>query len=99
MNEDLKDILIDTQKEYRKSNKIKNRIIIFLICLLFGQAVSFTWTFAWYESQFEVVDTEQTKEGTNVNLNTNGNNANAEYNDNDVQGNQYNGNAVHNEQQ
>lgn len=61
MNEDLKDVLIDTQKEYRKSNKLKNKIIVLLICLLFAQTVSFTLAFVWYESQFEVVETENTK--------------------------------------
>lgn len=32
-----------------------------------------------------------------IEVGTEGENANAEYNDNDVSGNQYNGNAVHNE--
>ena len=45
--------------------------------------------FVWYESQFETITTEQIEVGTD------GDNANAKYND--VEGNQYNDSAVHNE--
>lgn len=74
-------VLLDVQKEYAKSNKIKDKIIMLLIVLMFAEAVVGYSGFVYYESQFE----------------TEGENANAEYNDNDVSGNQYNGNAVHNE--
>lgn len=50
--------------------------------------------FIWYESQFDYVTTEQ--ETQDVDLSTEGDNANAEYNE--VQGNQYNDSATHNEQ-
>ena len=87
-------ILLDVQKEYRKSNKFKDKIIIVLIVLMFLEAVIGYGGFIWYESQFDYVTTEQTTQ--DVDLSTEGENANAEYND--VQGNQYNDNATHNEQ-
>lgn len=48
-----------------------------------------------YESQYDYVTTEQTTETKSVDVGTDGDNANAEYND--VDGNQYNDNATHNE--
>ena len=82
-------VLIDTQKEYSKSNRTKDKIIVLLIILMFLEAVIGYSGFVWYESQFETVTTEQ------IEIGTEGDNANAEYND--VEGNQYNDNAVHNE--
>ena len=87
-------VLIDTQKEYSKSNRTKDKIIMLLIILMFLEAVIGYSGFVWYESQFDYVTTEQTTQ--DVDLSTEGDNANAEYND--VQGNQYNDNATHNEQ-
>ena len=84
-------VLFDVQKEYAKSNKIKDKIIMLLIVLMFAEAVVGYSGFVYYESQFETTTTEKIEVGTE------GENANAEYNDNDVSGNQYNGNAVHNE--
>lgn len=84
-------VLLDVQKEYAKSNKIKDKIIMLLIVLMFAEAVVGYSGFVYYESQFETTTTEKIEFGTE------GENANAEYNDNDVSGNQYNGNAVHNE--
>lgn len=86
-------VLIDTQKEYSKSNRTKDKIIMLLIILMFLEAVIGYSGFVWYESQFDYVTTEQTKQ--DVDLSTEGDNANAEYND--VQGNQYNDSATHNE--
>lgn len=60
---------------------------------MFAEAVIFYGGFVWYESQFDYVSTDSQE----VNVETSGENANEEYNDNDVQGNQYNDNAVHNE--
>lgn len=91
---ELEMILIDTQKEYSKSNRMKDKIIVLLIVLMFLEAVIGYCGFVWYESQFDYVTTEQTTQ--DVDLSTEGENANAEYND--VQGNQYNDSATHNEQ-
>ena len=49
--------------------------------------------FVWYESQFDYVTTETG--GKDVDVETSGDSSNAEYND--VSGNQYNDNAVHNQ--
>ena len=87
-------VLLDVQKEYSKSNKFKDKIIIVLIVLMFLEAVIGYSGFLWYESQFDYVTTEQTT--SDVDLSTEGDNASAEYND--VQGNQYNDSATHNEQ-
>lgn len=87
-------VLIDTQKEYSKSNRTKDKIIMLLIILMFLEAVIGYSGFVWYESRFDYATTEQTTQ--DVDLSTEGNNANAEYND--VQGNQYNDSATHNEQ-
>lgn len=93
MNE-FEKVLIDSQKEVNKSNRRKDKIIALLIVLMFFEAVIGYCGFVWYESQFDYVTTEQTTQ--DVDLSTEGENANAEYND--VQGNQYNDNATHNEQ-
>ena len=93
MNDELTNIMIETQKQYKKSNKLKDKIIILLTVLMFAEAVIFYGGFVWYESQFDYVSTDSQE----VNVETSGENANAEYNDNDVQGNQCNDNAVHNE--
>lgn len=82
-------VLLDVQKEYARSNKIKDKIIVLLIVLMFAEAVVGYSGFVYYESQFETTTTEKIEVGTEG--------ENAEYNDNDVSGNQYNGNAVHNE--
>ena len=87
-------VLIDTQKEYSKSNRTKDKIIMLLIILMFLEAVIGYSGFVWYESQFDYVTTKQTTQ--DVDLSTEGDNASAEYND--VQGNQYNDSATHNEQ-
>ena len=86
-------VLLDVQKEYSKSNKFKDKIIIVLIVLMFLEAVVGYSGFLWYESQFDYVTTEQTT--SDIDLSTEGDNANAEYNE--VQGNQYNDGATHNE--
>ena len=87
-------VLLDVQKEYSKSNKFKDKIIIVLIVLMFLEAVIGYSGFLWCESQFDYVTTEQTT--SDVDLSTEGDNANAEYSE--VQGNQYNDSATHNEQ-
>lgn len=89
--EEFSEVLLDVQKEYKRSNKLKDIIIIILIVLMFLQSAFNFGCFVWYESQFDYVTTD----GKNVDVETSGDNANAEYND--VNGNQYNDNAVHNQ--
>ena len=93
MSNEFEHVLLDTQKEYSRSNRMKDKIIVVLIVLMFLEAIVGYCGFVWYESQFDYVTTEQTTK--DVDLSTEGNNANAEYND--VQGNQYNDSATHNE--
>lgn len=50
---DIQDLLFDTQKEYTRSNKFKDKIIILLIVLMFLEAVVGYCGFVWYESQFD----------------------------------------------
>ena len=94
MQSEFENLLLDTQKEYRRSNRMKDKIIVVLIVLMFLEAIIGYCGFVWYESQFDYATTEQTTK--DVDLSTEGENANAEYND--VQGNQYNDSATHNEQ-
>lgn len=89
--EEFSEVLLDVQKEYKRSNKLKDIIIIILIVLMFLQSVFSFGCFVWYESQFDYVTTN----GKDVDVETSGDNANAEYND--VSGNRYNDNAVHNQ--
>lgn len=93
MQSEFENILLDTQKEYRRSNRMKDKIIAVLIVLMFLEAIIGYCGFVWYESQFDYVTTEQTTQ--DIDLSTEVDNASAEYND--VQGNQYNDNATHNE--
>lgn len=89
----IQELLLDTQKEYTRSNKFKDKIIVILIVLMFLEAVVGYCGFVYYESQFDYVETYDTTK--DVDIDTKGDNANAEYND--VNGNQYNDDAVHNE--
>lgn len=101
MEEDrsIKELMSDVQSEYLKSNKTKDRIIILLIVLMFLEAAVFFGGFVWYESQFEYVETTTeevtTTETNDTDLNTEGDNASIDYNN--VEGNQYNDSATHNE--
>lgn len=92
---DYEKVLVDTQKEYSHSNRVKDKIIILLIVLMFLEAVIGYSGFVWYESQFDYVTTDETETMKDVSIGTNGDNANAEYNE--VNGNQYNDSAIHNE--
>lgn len=94
MQSEYENLLLDTQKEYSRSNRIKDKIIVVLIVLMFFEAAIGYCGFIWYESQFDYVTTEQTTQ--DVDLGTEGDNASAEYND--VQGSQHNDSATHNEQ-
>lgn len=94
-NDDVEKLLFDTQRIYSESNKIKDKIIIMLIVLMFLEAVAGFAGFVWYESQFETVQTTEETETKDVDLSTSGDSADATYND--VSGDQYNDDAVHNE--
>lgn len=50
MPNEFESLLLDVQKEYRKSNRLKDKIIILLIVLMFLQAVVVYSGFVWYES-------------------------------------------------
>lgn len=93
MPSDFEKVLLDVQKEYRKSNKIKDKIIVILIVFIFLEAVIGFRVFVFYESQFDYVTTETTDSSSDIEINSDGENANASY----VEGNQYNDNAVHSE--
>lgn len=43
-------VLLDVQKEYARSNKIKDKIIVLLIVLMFAEAVVGYSGFVYYES-------------------------------------------------
>lgn len=46
-------VLLDVQKEYARSNKIKDKIIVLLIVLMFVEAVVGYSGFVYYESQLK----------------------------------------------
>lgn len=82
-------LLMDYQRQSRKDKKRLCNIIIILIICMFLEALGGFAIFAWYESQFEYADSnvvteEYSTEGDNANINK-------------IDGNQYNGNATHNE--
>lgn len=83
----LTEILLETQKEYTRSNKMKDKIIILLIVCMLLEALSFVW----YESQFEVA----TGVTTTYEMSTEGDNASIEKND--VSGNLFQDNSVNND--
>ena len=59
--EEFSEVLIDVQKEYKRSNKLKDIIIIILIVLMFLQSAFSFGCFVWYESQFDYVTTGTTQ--------------------------------------
>lgn len=93
MGDEFDRVLLDVQKEYRKSNKFKDKIITLLIVLMFLEAVIGYSGFVWYESQFDYVMTETIDSSSDVDINADGESANASY----VEGGQCNDNAVHSE--
>lgn len=94
-NEEFTKVLMDTQTEYSRSNRAKDKIIALLIVALLVEAISFFGIFCWYEAQFDYVYTTTEDDTKGVDISAEGDNANAEYND--VAGDQYNDNATHNE--
>ena len=93
MENDMKDILLDSLKHQRKETKFWKKLCVILICFLLFLSCFYYAGFVWYESQFEYVDT--TTGTSDIDISTEGDNASAEYND--VEGNQYNENATANQ--
>lgn len=97
MENDLKEIMLDSLKHQRKETKFWKKVsialTIVLVCSILFLSCFYYAGFVWYESQFEYVDMET--DTSDVNVSTEGDNATAEYND--VEGNQYNDNATHNQ--
>lgn len=62
--EEFGEVLLDVQKEYKRSNKLKDIIIIILIVLMFLQSAFSFGCFVWYESQFDYVTTNGKDVGT-----------------------------------
>ena len=89
MENDLKDILLDSLKHQRKETRFWKKMCIVLICFLLFLSCFYYAGFVWYESQYETTETKTIEVGIE------GDNANAEYND--VGGDQYNDNATHSE--
>ena len=93
MDDNMRDVFVDMQKQKNKELKRKDIIIAILIIFLFVEPIVLYAEHLWYESQYEYAET--TLEEQKVEVSTSGDNANAEYND--VNGNQYNDNATHSE--
>lgn len=66
MSDEFGQILLDTQKEYSRSNRIKDKIIIILVVLMFLEAVIGYSGFIWYESQFDYVTTEASESSIDI---------------------------------
>lgn len=58
MQGEFENLLLDTQKEYSRSNRMKDKIIVVLIVLMFLEAIIGYCGFVWYESQFDYVATD-----------------------------------------
>lgn len=93
MDDIMRDVFVNMQKQKNKELKRKDIIIAILVVFLFVEPIVLYAGHLWHESQYEY--TETTTEEQKVEVSTSGDNANAEYND--VDGNQYNDNATHNE--
>lgn len=51
MQSEFENLLLDTQKEYSHSNRIKDKIIIVLIAFMFLEAVIGYCGFVWWKSK------------------------------------------------
>lgn len=96
--DELQKILIDSQREYAQSNRVKDKIVVMLIIIILIESMVIG-AFMIYESSFDIVDTQTTTETVttteDIDVSSEGENASASYNN--VEGNQYNDNATHNE--
>lgn len=84
------ELLLNTQREFTKMCKFKDKIIVLLIVCMCLESLFCYGGFVWYESQF---DYENQAKSKTVEMNVDGEGNDAVYND--VLGNQYNDNAKH----
>lgn len=91
-NSELNKLLVEVVKNQRKS--YKNLILVFIITVISLSIIlcGMLFTFVWYESRYETTSTEEiVREVTTQEVS--GENSSI----NNVEGNQYNDNAIHNE--
>ena len=88
-NEQLNNLLLDVVKSQKKSYKSLVTVFIVTVISLTLIICTMIFSFSWYESQFET--TEETK--TEITQTVDGENSSI----NNVTGNQYNDNAIHNQ--
>lgn len=91
-NDNLNQLLVEVVKNQRKS--YKNLIVVFIVTVISLSVIlcGMMFTFIWFEKQYEVTETEEiVREVTTQEVS--GENSSI----NNVEGNQYNDNAIHNE--
>lgn len=92
-NDNLNQLLLDVVKAQK--NTYKNLVTVFIVTVISLTTIicGMIFTFAWYESQFECVTTQEafTKEVTNQEVSGESSSIM------NIEGNQYNDNAIHNE--
>lgn len=91
-NSELNKLLVEVVKNQRKS--YKNLILVFIITVVSLSVIlcGMMFTFIWFEKQYEVTETEEiVREVTTQEVNGEGSSIN------NVEGNQYNDHAIHNE--
>lgn len=88
-NEQLNNLLLDVVKSQKRSYKSLITVFIVTVISLTLIICTMIFLFTWYESQFET--TEETK--TEITQTVDGENSSI----NNVTGNQYNDNAIHNQ--
>lgn len=88
-------LLLDMVKNQKKSAKSMLTAFIVTICCYTAILISMVVGFFWYESQFETTETvTETVTETTITQEVSGEDSTI----NNVEGNQYNDNAVHNEE-
>lgn len=88
-NEQLNNLLLDVVKNQKRSYKSLVTVFIVTVISLTLIICTMIFSFIWYESQFEI--TEETK--AEITQTVDGENSSI----NNVTGNQYNDNAIHNQ--
>lgn len=84
-------VLVDVIRKLAKTDRLKTKLIVFLVIMLAVEPIVIKGIDAYIESQYDYVETY----GSDIEISTEGDNASAEYNN--VGGDQYNDNATHNE--
>lgn len=101
MDDVTKEIILDSLHEIRRGAKWKDRLIILLVamCMVLSVATTvmgkLTYDTLMYEYTETTTETTTTTYTDEVDMSSAGDNASAEYNE--VNGDQYNDNATHNE--